>query len=113
MKAMSAPCWTAIAAPCGSALATCNAPVSEDPGLALRIRRQVGGDTGECALVFRRRHAAEDRDTEGGSSLHRVASFIADPAPARRAGTADMIDAVIGDMVSAIPEMKGRSPAST
>ena len=28
----------------------------------------------------------------------RVASFIAEPAPARRAGTAAMIDAVIGDI---------------
>ena len=33
----------------------------------------------------------------------RVASFMADPAPARRAGTADMIDAVIGDIDSAMP----------
>ena len=37
----------------------------------------------------------------------RVASFIAEPAPARRAGTAAMIDAVIGDIVSAIPTVSG------
>src|SRR6202007_1062299 len=37
----------------------------------------------------------------------RVASFIAEPAPARRAGTAAMIDAVIGDLVSAIPPVSG------
>ena len=37
----------------------------------------------------------------------RVASFIAEPAPARRAGTADMIDAVIGDIESAIPLTSG------
>ena len=36
-----------------------------------------------------------------------MASFIADPAPARRGGTADMIDAVIGDIVSAMPRMNG------
>ena len=33
----------------------------------------------------------------------KVASFIAEPAPARRGGTADMIAAVIGDIVSAMP----------
>src|SRR5436189_5321801 len=33
-----------------------------------------------------------------------------EPAPARRAGTADMIDAVIGDMVNEIPIMKRQKP---
>ena len=37
----------------------------------------------------------------------RVASFIAEPAPARLSGTADMIDAVIGDIDSAMPIMSG------
>ena len=37
----------------------------------------------------------------------RVASFIAEPAPARRGGTADMIDAVIGDIESAMPVVSG------
>ena len=43
----------------------------------------------------------------------RVASFMADPAPARRAGTADMIDAVIGDIDSAIPEVRGTTQITT
>ena len=38
----------------------------------------------------------------------RVASFMAEPMPARRAGTADMIDAVIGDIASAMPAENGR-----
>ena len=37
----------------------------------------------------------------------RVASFIAEPIPARRAGTADMIDAVDGDIASAMPHENG------
>src|SRR6476659_6949851 len=36
----------------------------------------------------------------------RDASFIADPAPARRDGTADMIAAVIGDIDSAKPALR-------
>ena len=43
----------------------------------------------------------------------RVASFMADPAPARRAGTADMIAAVIGDIVSAMPVTSGIRQTST
>jgi hypothetical protein len=31
---------------------------------------------------------------------------MAEPAPARRGGTADMIWAVIGDIASAMPEIK-------
>ena len=37
----------------------------------------------------------------------RVASFIAEPAPARRAGTADMIAAVMGDIDNAMPPISG------
>ena len=37
----------------------------------------------------------------------RVASFMADPAPARLEGTADMIAAVIGDIVNANPTTSG------
>ena len=37
----------------------------------------------------------------------RVASFMAEPAPARRDGTADMIAAVIGDIASAMPQVIG------
>ena len=43
----------------------------------------------------------------------RVASLVADPAPARRGGTADMIDAVIGDIASAIPAMSRKRHTST
>src|SRR3954471_18891256 len=43
----------------------------------------------------------------------RVASFMADPAPARRAGTAIMIDAVIGDIVIAIPVVSGTTQSTT
>src|SRR5262245_56310872 len=43
----------------------------------------------------------------------RVASFIAEPAPARLAGTADMIDAVIGDIDNAIPLTSGTIDSST
>src|SRR5579862_9245104 len=43
----------------------------------------------------------------------RVASFIADPAPARRAGTAIMIDAVIGDIVIAMPVVSGITQITT
>src|SRR5436305_4056759 len=44
--------------------------------------------------------------TPSAAPSSRVASFIADPAPARRGGTADMIAAVMGDIVSAIPETR-------
>ena len=37
----------------------------------------------------------------------RVASFIAEPAPARLSGTADMIDDVIGDIDSDTPVISG------
>ena len=37
----------------------------------------------------------------------RVASFIAEPAPARLSGTADMIDAVIGDIDNDMPVISG------
>src|SRR5690242_20017031 len=43
----------------------------------------------------------------------RVASFIAEPAPARRAGTADMIEAVMGDIDSAMPVTSGTIEIST
>ena len=43
----------------------------------------------------------------------RVASFIAEPAPARRAGTAAMIDAVIGDIESAMPVVSGITQNTT
>ena len=43
----------------------------------------------------------------------RVASFIAEPAPARRGGTADMIDAVIGDIDSAMPVVSGMTHSTT
>ena len=39
----------------------------------------------------------------------RVASFIAEPAPARLSGTADMIDAVIGDIDNETPVISGVS----
>ena len=45
--------------------------------------------------------------TPSAAPSSRVASFMAEPAPARRAGTADMIDAVIGDMASAMPATSG------
>jgi hypothetical protein len=43
----------------------------------------------------------------------RVASFIAEPAPARRSGTDIMIDAVIGDIASAIPVVSGITQSTT
>src|SRR6478735_3843491 len=43
----------------------------------------------------------------------RDASFMAEPAPARRAGTADMIAAVIGDMARAMPDTSGMMLTST
>jgi len=42
-----------------------------------------------------------------------VQSFIADPVPARRAGTADMIDAVMGDIAMAMPLVSGTMQANT
>ena len=45
--------------------------------------------------------------TPSAAPSSRVASFIAEPAPARRGGTADMIAAVIGDMASAMPDTSG------
>src|SRR4051812_29415380 len=41
----------------------------------------------------------------------RVASFMAEPAPARRGGTADMMAAVIGDDDSAMPDTSGTTQA--
>ncbi len=45
--------------------------------------------------------------TPSAAPSSRVASFIAEPAPARRAGTAAMIAAVIGDIDIAIPDTSG------
>ena len=45
--------------------------------------------------------------TPSAAPSSRVASFIAEPMPARRAGTADMIDAVDGDIASAMPAENG------
>ena len=45
--------------------------------------------------------------TPSAAPSSRVASFIAEPAPARRGGTADMIAAVIGDIASAMPLTSG------
>ena len=40
-------------------------------------------------------------------------SFMADPAPALRGGTADMMEAVMGDIDSAIPVTRGRIESRT
>ena len=47
--------------------------------------------------------------TPSAAPSSRVASFIADPAPARRCGTADMIAAVIGDIDMAMPDVSAMS----
>src|SRR5213596_3213115 len=51
--------------------------------------------------------------TPSAAPSSRVASFMAEPAPARRGGTADMIAAVIGDIVSAMPIMSSATHNST
>ena len=45
--------------------------------------------------------------TPNAAPSSRVASFMAEPMPARRGGTADMIEPVIGDIDSAIPLENG------
>ena len=45
--------------------------------------------------------------TPSAAPSSRVASFIAEPVPARRAGTADMIEAVDGDIAIAMPAENG------
>ena len=42
-----------------------------------------------------------------------MVSFIADPAPARRGGTADMIEAVMGEIDSAMPPTIGTRHTTT
>src|SRR4051794_16077185 len=51
--------------------------------------------------------------TPSAAPSSRVQSFIADPVPARRAGTADMIDAVMGDIAIAMPLVSGTMQANT
>src|SRR3954467_15685976 len=51
--------------------------------------------------------------TPSAAPSSRVQSFMADPVPARRAGTADMIDAVIGDIAIAMPLVSGTMQANT
>jgi len=62
----------------------------------------AGASRDEVCRIARRGETAHQRDAEGGAELA-GGSFIAEPAPARRAGTADMIDAVMGDIDIAIP----------
>jgi hypothetical protein len=59
------------------------------------------------ALVYCDAAMLPSTATPNAAPSSRVASFIAEPAPARRAGTADMIAAVIGDIESAMPETSG------
>ena len=47
--------------------------------------------------------------TPSAAPSSRVASFMAEPAPARRAGTAAMIAEVMGDIDIAMPETSGMS----
>ena len=71
-------------------------PTSWSLGLSVEVRWLEAGAYCDAATL-------PSTATPSAAPSSRVASFIAEPAPARRAGTADMIDAVIGDIASAMP----------
>ena len=64
-------------------------------------------------LAYREAARLPSTATPSAAPSSRVVSFIAEPAPARRGGTADMIEAVIGDIERAMPPTIGTRHATT
>src|SRR6185369_6477852 len=97
---------------CGRRAAVCKAAPNDADAVAWSP-----GDNGAiaCAMPALYRDAATlpSTATPSAAPSSRVASFIADPAPARRGGTTDMIAAVIGEIVIAMPEIRTSMHTST
>src|SRR5262249_58502077 len=68
-----------------------------DPRAASRSPAGSRAVMGSTAVVYFDAARLPMTATPSAAPSSREASFVADPAPARRGGTADMIDAVIGD----------------
>src|ERR1044072_1241267 len=101
-NARSAPARNTRPAPAGNASATRTAPAME-PRAVSRARAGRSAVIGSIAVVYFDAAMLPITATPNAAPSSRDASFVAEPAPARRGGTADMIDAVIGDMASANP----------
>src|SRR4051812_32669026 len=86
----------------GSDVAARTAPAIE-PRAASRRRAGSAAVIGSTAVVYFDAARLPITATPSAAPSSRDASFVAEPAPARRGGTADMIDAVIGDIASAKP----------
>src|SRR5882672_8101460 len=111
-KARSAVRARAAPAARGRLSATCNAPARDD----WAVNRAAGARacTGPWSpLAYREAARLPSTATPRAAPSSRVVSFIADPAPARRGGTADMIEEVIGDIESAMPPTIGTRHATT
>ena len=85
-----------------SCSAACSAPAIEDDA-ASRADAGITSRASSRWLLYCDAAMLPSTATPSAAPSSRVASFIADPAPARRCGTADMIAAVIGDIDMAMP----------
>src|SRR5689334_16448019 len=90
----------------GSEFDARTAPAIE-PRAASRKREGRSAVIGSTADVYFDAARLPMTATPSAAPSSRDASFVAEPAPARRGGTADMIDAVIGDIASAMPHVNG------
>src|SRR3954451_1433017 len=111
-KACDAAVVTALASAGPSPRAASRAPANDDFVAACADAGMV-----EIALsielLYRDAARLPRTATPSAAPSSRVQSFIADPVPARRAGTADMIDAVMGDIAMAMPLVSGTMQANT
>src|SRR5260370_23237640 len=65
------------------------------------------------SLLYREAARLPSTAMPNAAPSSRVASFMAEPAPARRGGTADMIWAVMGDIANAMPEIRNTKQRNT
>src|SRR5438309_850 len=91
--------------------ATCSAPASDDRAVARAAGARARSP--ERPLAYREAARLPSTATPRAAPSSRVVSFIAEPAPARRGGTADMIEAVMGEIDSAMPPTIGTRHATT
>jgi hypothetical protein len=100
------------AASAGKWLATSSAEASDDCTAACAGAGNPA-TLDPSAALYRDAAMLPSTATPRAAPSSRVASFMADPAPARRGGTADMIAAVIGDIVNAIPDTRNSMQHNT
>src|SRR3954451_3923848 len=106
MKACSAPLVSALPASSGSLAAVSSAPASEPWAVSrsLGVRVEVRLFSVEEYFDAARLPSTA---TPSAAPSSREALFMAEPAPARRVGTDDMMAAVIGDIARDMPAAIG------